>query len=368
MSLTTAEAQEIFHAEPDVIHAQVNLYYTAIMTTLLLYTYVLTFDSDRKNVYWSGNNAKRFPAFIRRISLPSSTGFHCGSLLCSKPTEAHHIWPRNSRTQSWITPNRDFCGFWWPRLIAGPVISVCTDLILILRVQALYARANWVLGILIPAYLCQLAIIVRSMWKDVAGTGIELDGSPVNILCIFAEEINTGSSSLAPVFIAAITGSNERFSCKKNMRKTLERWESILPVSDNPTNPSQIKATGFRAIFIVNLISLVTILVDPYSLYLGTSNVQMLAVITGVLVTRLLFNIKHATLKSRYNTSIGMSNLDFAIKSTNHSLTHNSGLIVHNEQIAKYSTAGKFGMTALRTIIDLDILDLGADIQSITDD
>ncbi|KIJ25263.1 hypothetical protein M422DRAFT_273806 [Sphaerobolus stellatus SS14] len=81
----------------------------------------------------------------------------------------------------------------------------------------------------------------------------------------------------------------------------------------------------------------------------------MSAIITGVLVTRLLFNIKHAALKSRYNTSFSMPNLDSTIN-------------FPNEQIARYSTVGKSGTTNLRAMIDLDILDLGADIQSIPDD
>ncbi|KIJ34331.1 hypothetical protein M422DRAFT_263643 [Sphaerobolus stellatus SS14] len=38
-------------------------------------------------------------------------------------------------------------------------MSISADDSVVLRVQALYARANWVLGVLIPAYLCQLAII-----------------------------------------------------------------------------------------------------------------------------------------------------------------------------------------------------------------
>ncbi|KIJ24149.1 hypothetical protein M422DRAFT_275136 [Sphaerobolus stellatus SS14] len=81
---------------------------------------------------------------------------------------------------------------------------ISADDSVVLRAQALYARAHWVLGILIPAYLCQLAIIGWSMWKDVTRPAIELDGALLDTLCIFLDEINTGSSSLVPVFIAAI--------------------------------------------------------------------------------------------------------------------------------------------------------------------
>ncbi|KIJ27766.1 hypothetical protein M422DRAFT_271001 [Sphaerobolus stellatus SS14] len=45
MSLPAAEVQEFLSTtESELIHAQMVNYYTAIMTTLLLYTYVLTFD------------------------------------------------------------------------------------------------------------------------------------------------------------------------------------------------------------------------------------------------------------------------------------------------------------------------------------
>ncbi|KIJ24153.1 hypothetical protein M422DRAFT_275140 [Sphaerobolus stellatus SS14] len=89
--------------------------------------------------------------------------------------------------------------------IANTVLAtLVAALALVLRVQALYARANWVLGILIPAYLCQLAIIGWSMWKDVTRPAIELDGDLITTLCIFSNEVQTGSNSLIPVFIAAI--------------------------------------------------------------------------------------------------------------------------------------------------------------------
>ncbi|KIJ27765.1 hypothetical protein M422DRAFT_270999 [Sphaerobolus stellatus SS14] len=262
MSQTTIEALEDQEIIDAFIHAQINNYNTAIMTTLLLYTYVLTFDEECFLI-WKHRKAFSSLLFVAFRYFPR--------LAFIVDQIRFYVRNNGSSGTSLFLPGLAFNflrGLWWPRLIAATVITACTGPILILRVQALYDRANWVLGILIPAYLCQLAIIV----------------------------------------------------------------------------------------------------VDPNSLYLGLNNVQMSPVITGVLVTRLLFNIKHAALKSRYNTSFSMPNLDSTINSTNHSRTHNSGLITHDEQIAKYSTAGKFGTTALRTMIDLDIRDLGADIHSITDD
>ncbi|KIJ34355.1 hypothetical protein M422DRAFT_263669 [Sphaerobolus stellatus SS14] len=261
--------------------------------------------------------------------------------------------------------NLDFCGFWWPRLIAGPVISVCTGLILILRVQALYARANWVLGILIPAYLCQLAIIGWSMWKDVTRPAFDL----ISTLCIFDTEIDTGSSSLIPVFIAAIVFDIMIFCLTFWKGRRTRLHKTTIPLVQVILRDGNLY---FLAIFIVNLITLIAILMDPFSLYLGTSNVQMSAVITSILVTRLFFNLKHVALKSRNNPlSLVLPNRStMRERATSLSTSARENGFIRNEYKPEETSqaAGRFGTTTHRTMVDLDLSDLGVDLQDTRDD
>ncbi|KIJ34339.1 hypothetical protein M422DRAFT_263650 [Sphaerobolus stellatus SS14] len=372
MSQTAAEAQEDLNVfGPELIHEQINLYYTAIMTTLLLYTYVLTFDvSAREECLLVWKQRKTFSSFLfigfryfpalafivdqTRFYVQSNQGFSSPGVSVLIPG---------------LPQNLDFCGFWWPRLIAGPVISVCTGLILILRVQALYARANWVLGILILAYLCQLAILGWSTWKDVTRPAITLDGDSISTLCIFDTEINTGSKSLIPVFIAAIVFDIMIFCLTFWKGRRTRLHKTTFPLVQVILRDGNLY---FLAIFIVNLITLIVILVDPFSPYLGTSNVQMSAIITGILVTRLFFNLKHVALKSRNNPlSLVLPNKTaMRERATSPSTSPRENGFIRNEYKPEETSqaAGRFGTTTLRTMVDLDLSDLGVDLQDTRDD
>ncbi|KIJ34346.1 hypothetical protein M422DRAFT_263661 [Sphaerobolus stellatus SS14] len=204
LPVPAAEAQDILNSyEPVLTHAQINLYYTAIMTTLLLYTHVLTFDEECLLVWKQRKTFSSF-LFIGFRYFPALAFIADQTRFYVQSDQQDPFGGGISIFIPGLPLNEHLCGFWWPRLIAWPVISICTGLILILRVQALYARADWVLGILIPAYLCQLAIIGWSMWKVMTRPAIGLDGDLMDTLCIFDAEIQTGSNSLIPVFIAAI--------------------------------------------------------------------------------------------------------------------------------------------------------------------
>ncbi|KIJ26557.1 hypothetical protein M422DRAFT_272380 [Sphaerobolus stellatus SS14] len=352
----------------EIIHVQVNTYYTAIMTTLLLYTYVLTFDvSAREECLLVWKQRKTFSNFL-------FVGFRYFPILAFIADQIRFYAPYNGQDGIEISPGivitiNGICGLWWPRLIAGPVISVCTGLILILRVQALYARANWVLGILIPAYLCQLAIIGWSMWKDVTRPAIKLDGNLISTLCIFVTEIGTGSSSLAPVFIAAIVFDIMIFCLTFWKGRRTRLHKTIIPLLQVILRDGNLY---FLAIFIVNLITLLAILVVPFSPYLGISNVQMSAIVTGILVTRLFFNLKHVALKSRNNPlSLVLPNRTAMRKRATLLSTSpcKNGFIRNEYKPEQTSQAtGRFGMTTLRTMVDLDLSDLGVDLQDTKDD
>ncbi|KIJ25259.1 hypothetical protein M422DRAFT_273802 [Sphaerobolus stellatus SS14] len=199
--------------------------------------------------------------------------------------------------------------------------------------------ANWVLGILIPAYLSQLAIIGWSTWKDVTRPTIEF--SQVDLisgsLCIFENEITTGSSSLAPVFIAAIVFDIMIFC--------LTFWK------------------GRRTRLHKTTIPLVQVILRDGNLYF---------LITGILVTRLFFNLKHVALKSRNNPlSLVLPNRTAMRKrATSLSTSPRENGFIQNEYKPEETSqaAGRFGTTTLRTIVDLDLSDLGVDLQDTRDD
>ncbi|KIJ32186.1 hypothetical protein M422DRAFT_266119 [Sphaerobolus stellatus SS14] len=219
--------------------------------------------------------------------------------------------------------------------------------------------ANWVLAITALIYLGQVTVLGWSLWKDMTRFPIQaVDGAAGDFktLCIFDTEIDTGSKSLAPVFIAAIVFDIMIFC--------LTFWKGLQTRLHKTTIPllQVILRDGnfyFIAIFIVNFITLIVILVDPFSLYLGTSNVQISAVITGVLVTRLFFNFKHVALRSRNNP---LSLNAMRNRGTSPSTLRENGL-VRNEHKPEESSAGKFGTMTLRTMVDLDLSDLGVDLQ-----
>ncbi|KIJ25262.1 hypothetical protein M422DRAFT_273805 [Sphaerobolus stellatus SS14] len=81
--------------------------------------------------------------------------------------------------------------------------------------------------------------------------------------------------------------------------------------------------------------------------------------ITGVLVTWLFFNLKHVALRSRNNP---LSLNAMRNKGTSPSTLRENGL-VRNEHKPEESSAGKFGTTTLRTMVDLDLSHLGVDLQ-----
>ncbi|KIJ27770.1 hypothetical protein M422DRAFT_271004 [Sphaerobolus stellatus SS14] len=322
MSLTASEAQQLLNAiEPDLVHAQINLYYTAIMTTLLLYTYALTFDEECLLIW---KQRKTFSSFL-------FIGFRYFPALAFIVDQTRFYVQSNQDIlgKTLFVPglplNPDFCGLWWPRLIAGPVISVCTGLILILRVQALYARANWVLGILIPAYLCQLAIIGWSTWKDVTRPAIELDGDLITTLCIFSNEIQTGSN----FFIAAIVFDIMIFC--------LTFWK------------------GRRTRLHKTTIPLVQVILRDGNLYF-----------------LLFLNLKHVALKSRNNplSLILPNRTAMRERATSLSTSPRENGFIQNEYKPEETSqaAGRFGTTTLRTMVDLDLSDLGVDLQDTKDD
>ncbi|KIJ22852.1 hypothetical protein M422DRAFT_276669 [Sphaerobolus stellatus SS14] len=98
----------------------------------------------------------------------------------------------------------------------------------------------------------------------------------------------------------------------------------------------------------------------------------MSAIITSILVTRLFFNLKHVALKSRNNPlSLVLPNRTaMRERATSLSTSARKNGFIRNEYKPEEisQTAGRFGTTTLRTMVDLDLSDLGVDLQDTKDD
>ncbi|KIJ32181.1 hypothetical protein M422DRAFT_266113 [Sphaerobolus stellatus SS14] len=115
MSSESALDQAIQSLIVTSIHARINLYYTGILTTLLLYSHFLTFDEEWTLV-WKQRKTLSSLLFVGFRYIPpfaflvdqtrlyvQSEGLIFGLFIPGAPL------------------NDVFCGFWWPRFIVAPL-------------------------------------------------------------------------------------------------------------------------------------------------------------------------------------------------------------------------------------------------------
>jgi len=167
-----------------------------------------------------------------------------------------------------------------------------------------------------------------------------------------------GSGALVPIFIAAILFDATIFGFTLSKGLSLRRNGFSFPLLHLIIRDGNLY---FVAIFLLNFITLVFILADPFNPMLGTINLQISAVVTAILVSRLFLNLKEAAYVSRRNpvSLVNLSELSmFGPEGS-------SGLLFHRPrtEVPRQSNA-IFPKSALWTFMDSASEDLGADLQS----
>ncbi|KIJ34299.1 hypothetical protein M422DRAFT_263614 [Sphaerobolus stellatus SS14] len=206
--------------------------------------------------------------------------------------------------------------------------------------------------------LANFKVLQWSIWKDATRPVIKL-GDALGVLCISQAEALTGSSSLVPLFIAAITFDLSIFGLTfyKGLQARRSSPIHLLEVTFRDGN------LYFGAIFWVNLGTLLLILKEPLSPYVGTINVQFSSVITVVLVSRLFLNLKEAAYRSRY---FATSSLAFY---SGISFVSFPPVQLGSSTLSPVRPRSKADPKTLRhsfgTLLSMDFEDLCADLQSI---
>lgn len=156
-------------------------------------------------------------------------------------------------------------------------------MILILRVYAIYSRAKWVLGIMIPVYLAELAV---EAWSVPAGAPAPLPSGFIG--CVPSEKAGTGRR-LSGIYIAALGFDATIFLLTFGRAIYMRLAKSTIPLAELVIRDGTLY---FLVIFVVNLVNVLLLQLAPADL--GAINAPFASMITTVLVARLMLNLREA--------------------------------------------------------------------------
>ncbi|PPR06274.1 hypothetical protein CVT24_000893 [Panaeolus cyanescens] len=232
---------------------------------MLCYDHLLTFDDEIRYMW---NRKKGFPFWLFLI-------FRYVTPIVSLINLVSEHDP------NWIG---DVCKNWiWLPVAVGPIVSMATGIILILRVHAIYSQADWVLWVTVPVYLGQLVVMG---WAIPSGVPAQLP--PGWVGCIPIPEPGTGIR-LSSIYIAALVFDAVIFALTLGRAIYYRFTGSLIPLITLVIRDGTLY---FAVIFTVNLTNVFLLALAPADL--SAINAPFASMITAILVARLMMNLRAA--------------------------------------------------------------------------
>ncbi|KAG7087191.1 hypothetical protein E1B28_013172 [Marasmius oreades] len=246
-------------------HLLANKYHVLASTVMLCYDHIITFDDEVKYI-WQRKKSFPFWLFLTfRYVTPIVSLINLIS----------------EHDPNWIG---DTCKNWiWLPVAVGPIVSLATGIILILRVHAIYSQAAWVLWVTFPIYIGQLVVMGWSI-----PAGIPADLPPGFIGCIPHPKDATGLQ-LSSLYIAALTFDATIFALTLGRAVYYRLTGSLIPLITLVIRDGTLY---FAVIFVVNLTNV--FLLSLATPDLSAINAPFASMITAVLVARLMLNLRAA--------------------------------------------------------------------------
>ncbi|KAF8883830.1 hypothetical protein BD779DRAFT_811736 [Infundibulicybe gibba] len=217
-------------------HLLDNKYYILASTVMLLYDHILTFERERVYIWNQRKSIPSYLFFVFRYVTPIVS-------ILNLVAEHNPHWSGKT-CSDWI----------WLPVAVGPIISVATGVILILRVHAIYARSRWILYITIPVYLAQLGVMG---WSIDGGVPAQLP--PGFIGCVPSEKPGTGIQ-LSALYIAALVFDAMIFALTLGRAIYMHMTKSTVPLVTLIVRDGTLY---FMVIFIVNLVNVFMLTLAP---------------------------------------------------------------------------------------------------------
>ncbi|KAG7096219.1 hypothetical protein E1B28_003671 [Marasmius oreades] len=232
---------------------------------MLCYDHLLTFDDEIKYMW---QRKKAFPFYLFLIFRYITPIVSLINLI-------------SEHDPNWIGAA---CNNWiWLPVAIGPIVSLATGIILILRVHAIYSQATWILCVTLPIYITQLIVMG---WAIPAAVPANLP--PGFIGCIPVPKLDTGLR-LASIYIAALAFDATIFALTFGRAIYSRLTGSSIPLKTLIIRDGTLY---FAVIFVVNLTNVLLLTLAP--LDLSAINAPFASMITAILVARLMLHLRAA--------------------------------------------------------------------------
>ncbi|KAM6504030.1 hypothetical protein JOM56_000973 [Amanita muscaria] len=260
-------------------------YHVLASTVMLLYDHILTFEQERMYIW---NQRKSLPSLVFLFFR-----YFCPVVSIINLVAEHDPGWSDTVCRNWI----------WLPVSTGTIINAATGVILIMRVHAIYCRARWILYVTVPVYLAELGVMMWSIPSGIPATNLP----PGFVGCFPIPKPGTGLR-LTSIYIAALGFDTVVFSLTFMRafyrRFTKEKSVTLLRI---------IVRDGtlyYTVIFVVNLINVFLLALAPPDI--SAINAPFASMITTVLVSRLVLNLREAAAKKHiFYNSVTLDTMTF---------------------------------------------------------
>ncbi|KIJ43244.1 hypothetical protein M422DRAFT_253450 [Sphaerobolus stellatus SS14] len=274
-----------------LLHLQLYQYYIYIAFTLLICNFLFTFEKERVYVWKQAKNLPFYMFLVLRYFpiIVLIAGFNLRYFI-RMPEDSGHGYD--------VLLSSLDCRILFFRLSLGPVITVVSGVILMLRVKAIYEKDRRVIWFLLVIYLCQIMTTIWALFDDSPEHGVGLillretcptvdeltDNNPRGVLPLFA---TTVAFDFVIFILTLRKGLQERArGVRSTLLQVVVQGGNIYFITLLLVNLSN----AILAVLAMKDFSLVSSYKFPWiGAFMGNMNIQLAAAITSIIVSKQAF-------------------------------------------------------------------------------